>query len=224
MTLPSDAPLDLVCLAPLRVEAVAVASGLRSSRAGRAARVVRTGAGGARAAGTARATLAGLVPMPHLPAAVVTGVAGALSLGLAAGHLVVADALVGADGAHLDVDRSAAAGLAGALRAAGLTVRVAPIATSAHLVRGADARNALAAATGALAVDLESQVVAALAWPGPFAVVRAVVDRPEADLLSPATITGGIAALRSLRRAAPVIAAWAAALHPRPLSTAPGPR
>nr|MDQ2728401.1 zinc-binding dehydrogenase [Actinomycetota bacterium] len=82
---------------------------------------------------------------------------------------------------------------------------------------------ALAADTGALAVDLESAILAALPWPGPFAVVRAVVDRPEAELLSHTTVTGGIAALRSLRRAAPVIAAWAGALHPRPLSTIPGP-
>ena len=243
----TTAPLDLVCLAPLRVEAIAVASGLRSA----SARVVRTGCGGACSARASRAIVADLAGARRPtgarrpPATVVTGVAGALSPGLAAGHLVVADSLIGVDdslvgvdgsligvdgsligvdGAAVDIDPSTSTGLADALRAAGLTVRVAPIATSACVVRGAGPRRALAAATGALAVDLESQVLAAAAWPGPFAVVRAIVDRPEADLLSPATITGGIAALRSLRRAAPVIAAWAETLRPRRLSTAPGPR
>ncbi|MGI8751977.1 MAG: hypothetical protein ACR2MN_06650 [Acidimicrobiales bacterium] len=241
MSVPFAAPLDLICLAPLRVEALVVASGLRSGlRSGPlpgalsvvqrgTARVVRTGAGGggagarSRGGDRARALLDGQ-PRGAAPVTVVTGVAGGLDAGLAAGQLVVADGLVGVDGAALDLDRSIAAGLADALRDAGLTVRVAPIATSATLVRGGDARAALAATTGALAVDLESSVLAAFAWPGPFAVLRAVVDRPEAELLSPATITGGIAALRSLRRAAPAIAAWARTRHPRPLSTIPGPR
>lgn len=253
MNVLNGAAPDVVCLAPLRIEAMAVASGLRSSPAGRRARVVRTGAGATRAAATARAVLDGMAPTPGGSersgrsagsegagagnpgrsggtavagpvATVVTGVAGGLRAGLAAGHLVVADVLIGVNGDAIDVDLSPAAGLAHALRAAGLSVRVAPVATSVRLVRGADARTAVAAATGALAVDLESAILASVAWPGPFAVVRAVVDRPESELLSPATITGGIAALRSLRRAAPVIAAWAATLHPNPLSTTPGRR
>jgi 4-hydroxy-3-methylbut-2-enyl diphosphate reductase len=158
------------------------------------------------------------------PATVVTGVAGGLGPGLTAGQLVVAHSIMAPDGTVVAVDEEVAAGLAGALRAAGLPVRLGPIATSATLVRGAAARSALAAATGAIAVDLESSVLAAGAWPGPFAVVRAIADRPGAELVSPATVLGGIAALRSLCRAAPAAALWAGTLRPRPLSTMPGPR
>jgi 4-hydroxy-3-methylbut-2-en-1-yl diphosphate reductase len=65
-----------------------------------------------------------------------------------------------------------------------------------------------------LTVDTES------AWlapdPGvPFAVVRAVVDTPDHPLVHPGTVRRGIAALTSLRRAAPVIAAWCAAVGER---------
>ncbi len=226
MRVPASEPVDLICLAPLRVEAITVAWGLRSTPTGPTARVVRTGAGTPSAGGAARAILDSLgLRHPELsvrPATVVTGVAGGLRTGLAAGELVVADALVDVDGVTLDIDLSSAADLAGALRGAGLTVSVAPVATAGTLVRGSEARADLAAETGALAVDLESSILAALPWPGPFAVVRAVVDRPEADLVSPATVAGGIAALRSLRRAAPVIAAWARALRIEP-AQGPGP-
>ncbi len=65
-----------------------------------------------------------------------------------------------------------------------------------------------------LAVDTESAWLAPA--PGvPFAVVRAVVDTPDHPLRHPGTVTRGIAALRALRRAAPVIAAWCAALGER---------
>jgi 4-hydroxy-3-methylbut-2-enyl diphosphate reductase len=49
----------------------------------------------------------------------------------------------------------------------------------------------------------------------PFAVVRAVVDTPDHPLVHPGTVARGIAALTSLRRAAPVLAAWCAALGER---------
>jgi 4-hydroxy-3-methylbut-2-en-1-yl diphosphate reductase len=50
---------------------------------------------------------------------------------------------------------------------------------------------------------------------GPVAVVRAISDTPAHPLISPRTVTGGLAALRSLRQAAPVLAQWAAAVGPR---------
>jgi len=46
-------------------------------------------------------------------------------------------------------------------------------------------------------------------------VVRAISDTPAHSLASPRTVTGGLAALRSLRLAGPVLARWAAAVHPR---------
>jgi 4-hydroxy-3-methylbut-2-enyl diphosphate reductase len=72
------------------------------------------------------------------------------------------------------------------------------------------ARAALAA-TGAVAVDMESAwLAAAAADPDrPLAVVRAVLDGPGRELADPRP------ALRALRAAAPVLAEWAAATGPR---------
>jgi 4-hydroxy-3-methylbut-2-enyl diphosphate reductase len=173
----------VVCT-PLLVEKVAV---------GRlpGVRVVRTGMG----------------PRPALAAgpALVAGVAGSLSAHVRPGDLVVASE-VRAAGRSVPV-RSAAT-LAGALRRLGLPVHVGPIVSSPKPVDGA-ARRELAG-TGALAVDMES---AYLAPPtGPFAVVRAIVDTPDHPLWRPGTVLRGIRALRTLRRAAPAIAEWVAAI------------
>jgi 4-hydroxy-3-methylbut-2-enyl diphosphate reductase len=46
-------------------------------------------------------------------------------------------------------------------------------------------------------------------------VVRAISDTPAHPLASPRIVTGGLAALRSLRQAGPVLARWAAAVHAR---------
>jgi 4-hydroxy-3-methylbut-2-en-1-yl diphosphate reductase len=56
-----------------------------------------------------------------------------------------------------------------------------------------------------------------------FAVVRAVVDTPSHPLRSPGTVVHGLQALATLRRAAPVLAEWAAAVENRDLLLA-GPR
>ncbi len=71
------------------------------------------------------------------------------------------------------------------------------------------------AKTGALAVDMESAWLA----PGaaPFAVVRAIVDTANQPLLRVSTIAHGLAGLRSLRRAVPALAGWAA----KPTTTLP---
>jgi 4-hydroxy-3-methylbut-2-enyl diphosphate reductase len=129
------------------------------------------------------------------------GVAGAVGPGIRAGDLVVADHVFDGAASYPMVD---AAALAGVLRAAGLTVHVGPIAGVDAIVTGA-ARAGYAAA-GALAVDLESGV---LARTGQLvAVVRAIVDTPAHPLVSLGTVPRGITALRSLRRAAPVLSAW----------------
>ena len=124
-------------------------------------------------------------------ALVVAGVAGALVDGLAPGDLVVDDRA-----------------LALSLRGNGFTVHHGKIADSDHVV-GAAERSELARSTGALAVDMESAGLLALAGDRPRAVVRAVVDTPSRPLLGPATLSGGIAALRSLAAVGPVLRHWA---------------
>jgi 4-hydroxy-3-methylbut-2-enyl diphosphate reductase len=139
---------------------------------------------------------------------VLAGVAGAVAPGLGPGDIVVADRVV-LDGA---ADRDAAvvlpgaADLAKALRIAGLTVHLGPVGGADRIVTGA--ARAVWADRGALAVDLESGV---LARTGRLAaVVRAIVDTPAHPLVSLGTLPRGSRALRALRRAAPVLSAWAA--------------
>ena len=99
-----------------------------------------------------------------------------------------------------------AAELAKALRIAGLTVHLGPVGGADELVTG-PARTAWAE-RGAIAVDMESGV---LARTGRLAaVVRAIVDTPAHPLVSLGTLPRGSRALRALRRAAPVLSAWAA--------------
>jgi len=133
------------------------------------------------------------------------GVAGAVAPGIRPGDLVVADRVLAGGTEHL---LPGAAQLAGALRRAGLTVHVGPVAGVNRIVTGGS-RQAYAAA-GALAVDMESGVLAARL----SAVVRAIVDTPDHPLLRPGTVRRGIAALRALRRAAPILLAWDAAGDP----------
>ena len=105
-----------------------------------------------------------------------------------------------------EVRLAGAAELAKVLRIAGLTVHLGPVGGADAIVTGA--ARAEWAARGALAVDLES---GALAPTGRLAaVVRAIVDTPAHPLVSFGTLPRGTAALRTLRRAAPVLSAWAA--------------
>jgi 4-hydroxy-3-methylbut-2-enyl diphosphate reductase len=62
---------------------------------------------------------------------------------------------------------------------------------------------------------MESVWLAPAAAGRPFAVLRVVLDTPERELSRPlATLTGGLAAWRALRRAAPALALWARAQGP----------
>jgi len=211
----------IVVLAPLRIEAAAVASGLGTlPPEARQAVVIRTGPG-RRAAATARRGLA--TTSGDRAATVVIGVAGALAGDLEAGELVVADALIAPDGSTHDLDGAAAGAVVDALLGAGLRARRAPVATSLRLVRGFSARRALAEASGAHVVDLESAHLLAAHGPEPLVVVRAVVDTARAELLSASTLRGGISALRALRRATPVLVG-AFALASRPGDVDPASR
>ena len=171
-----------------------------------AADVVRTGRG---------------IGEPRPGPVLVAGVAGSLSDDLRPGVLVVATDVRYGDRADAPrTDCPAAPILAGELRRAGLPVQTGPVVTTRRVVHDPAARRRLAR-TGAIAVDTES---ARLVSDGDVtAVVRAVVDTPSRPLLRPGTPVRGVAALAALRRAAPVLDAWAAATGERELLLA-GPR
>ncbi len=184
----------LLVVTPLRLERAAV----RGRAPG--ALVVRSGMGAARAAATARS-----VTQLPFEALVVTGFCGATAGHLSPGDVVIASEVRGPGGVHcceadLMVAALGAAGVAG--------VHAGPLACADHVVRGAE-RGTLAAA-GALAADMESAWLAPAAAGRPFAVVRVVLDTPAHELLRPATISGALAAWRTLRRLAPALTLWAA--------------
>ncbi len=127
------------------------------------------------------------------------GIAGGLAPGLAVGDLVIGSKVAG----H-DCDADWVAWLARANPAAVIGV-IAGVDTAAAT---ADAKAALPAATGAIAVDMESHIVARLAAAHglPFAVLRAVSDGADDTLPHaarvPLTDAGGV-------RMGPVLAAVA---------------
>jgi 4-hydroxy-3-methylbut-2-enyl diphosphate reductase len=186
----------IICT-PMRVERAAVLAG----RSG--AQVVRTGIG-ARRTRLRQGRLDGVGPVAVL------GVAGGLAPQVKPGDVVVASE-VRTDG--LTIACPSAPLLAGALRRVGLRTHIGPIVSSAGVVGGRE--RAALAATGALAVDMETAQLAELCSGRSFAVVRAVVDTADAPLLRLGTARRGVAALDALRRAAPVVAQWAAAIADR---------
>jgi 4-hydroxy-3-methylbut-2-enyl diphosphate reductase len=190
----------LLVAAPLVWEAAALRRRLSATE------VRRTGMGFARSATAVPGLRSGQ------PAAVaVAGLGGALVSGLAPGDVVVATEVRTEHGPA--VPTPAAALLVTALRRAGLTVHAGPVLSVDHVVHAAE-RTRLAE-TGALVVDMESAPLAALAADGPFAVLRVVVDTPDRPLVHPATVTGGIRALRALAALGPVLREWAALAGPR---------
>lgn len=189
----------LVVAAPLGIEAWAVRRGL--SRAA----VVRTGMGPARSR-RAAARLRARRPK----ALAVAGFGGALVEGLHPGDVVVATEV--RSGSSV-IACSSAPLLIGALRSAGLTVRGAPVVSTDHVVRGRE--RADLAATGAVAVDLESATLAAAFDGVPLAVIRVIVDTPTRPLLHPNTVSGGLTAFAALVRVGPVLDRWAATVGER---------
>jgi 4-hydroxy-3-methylbut-2-en-1-yl diphosphate reductase len=147
-----------------------------------------------------------------LGAVVVAGVAGGLSPELRAGDVVVASEVRGAHGRTV---LRAAAPLVAELRAMGMRVHAGPMVSATHIVSGRE-REQLAA-TGALAVDMESAaVVDALRDRHlPIAVVRVIVDTAHAPLHRIATVPAGALALRTLHRIGPSLRLWADLAGPR---------
>ena len=195
----------LLLLAPLRIEARAIRRGLRNLAEPPA--VTRTGYGTTRAA-----QQAGRLSHDPFGQMMIMGVGGGLSTDLSPGDLVVGTE-VGA------VTCESAPILVGELRRAGLPARAGRIATVDHLVRRAE--RAKLAAEGWLLADMESAPLAAAADGRPVAVIWAVSDTPHHPLAG--IVSGGLAALRSLRAAAPVAQRWAAACGTRQVLLA-GPR
>ncbi|MGH3276172.1 MAG: 4-hydroxy-3-methylbut-2-enyl diphosphate reductase, partial [Streptosporangiaceae bacterium] len=184
------------------------------SGAGAAASVVATGMGARRsqaAAALLRVSAAGSVA--------IAGTCGGLTSGLEPGDLIVATVVIGPDGRR--VSCPAAPLLAGQLRRAGLCVHEGPLATVGGLRDAAGRSRALE--RGAIGVDMESSYLLEGAAGRPAVVLRAVSDTPRHPLLPAGWLTGGTAALRSLRLAGPALAAWAAAIASRDILLA-GPR
>jgi 4-hydroxy-3-methylbut-2-en-1-yl diphosphate reductase len=150
--------------------------------------------------GAVRLGMGARTRLPSGDGFLVAGLAGGLAPSVRPGDLVVAP------------DPSAPM-LAGELRRLGLTVHIGDIHTSDHVVTGTE-RSRLAS-TGALAVDMETAALRAAAGDRPFAAVRVVTDAVGAPLWSPGTLLRGVRGLGVLRKAAPVLRQWAAAIGPR---------
>jgi len=212
-------PDQLLICAPMGIEARAIRRGLRARAGGSGGgvppgqlsadppKVLRTGYGTTRAA--RQAERLSQRPFGQM---LIMGVGGGLSTDLTPGDLVV--------GTEVGVVTCPSAPLlAGELRRAGLPARTGRITTVDHLVRRAE--RAALAADGWLLADMESAPLAAAADGRPVAVIRAVSDTPHHPLAG--IVSGGLAALRTLRAAAPVAERWAAACGTRQLLLA-GPR
>src|SRR5262249_29051951 len=170
-----------------------------------ASALVRTGMGRAR---SERA--AGELSGHGADAIAVAGVCGSLDPRLVPGDVVVGSELRGAGAPRL---LESAKPLARALEARGFAVHIGPIHSQDHLANARE--RAALASSGAIAVDMESAWLAALADSVPFAVLRVVSDGPGHSLFSPRIVPDGIRALRVLRSVAPALADWATHLtHP----------
>ena len=150
---------------------------------------------------------------------IVMGTAAGLSADLSPGDLVVASEVT--DG-ETTVALPGADLLAAELRRAGLTARAGRLIAVQKLVKSAE--RVRLAADGYLAADMETAALLDAANGRPMAVIRAVSDAGVGPgMASSGLIRGGIAALRSLRKAAPVAEKWAAACRERTVLLA-GPR
>ena len=185
---------NLLILTPLAAERLAL------GRLARGAHVMQTGMGPERSrrAAEAAADVGGR-------AVAVIGFCGALDPRLNPGDVIVATEVRTPDGTPTPCS---SAPVLAALRRLGIdSVHAGPIVSTDHIIRD-DERVALAA-TGAIAVDMESAWLAKAARGRPLAVLRAVVDTPQRELRRAwASAVGGIAAYRSLRRATPAVLSW----------------
>ncbi|MDF3302759.1 phosphorylase family protein [Streptomyces tropicalis] len=197
------APLLIACA--LGIERLALRLGDARDAAGPVT-VLRTGMGPAAAERSVAGALSG--PSRAGAAVLATGFCAGLAPGMHPGDLVVAEetrdprGAVPCAGTDLLVEE-----LARTLPAR--TVHTGPLVGSGHVVRGPE--RAALAATGAVAVDMESAatlLAAVRAGARPVAAVRVVVDAPEHELVRIGTVRGGISAFRVLRSALPTFFEW----------------
>jgi hopanoid-associated phosphorylase len=182
------------------VSALGVVAGYRAEArclTGPGLRVLCSGADPDRARSAARRLcdegVAGLVSF---------GLAGGLAADLAPGDPLLPETVILPGGASVATDPAWRARLAATLKRAGLNARSGPIAGSERLLATPDAKRALAAQIGALAVDMESHGVAEIAQqaPLPFLVVRAVAD--GSDQAIPSSVLGAVDARGNIRHLA----------------------
>jgi len=186
----------LVVYAPIPLDA-------RAARAGSAeARVVHSGIGSRLSRRAAERAL-------RAPgsAVAVTGVCMAIDPTLQAGDLVLASEIRYPDGT---VPIPAAGILAGALRRAGINVRVGPIVSNPHGIALLRSKRAQLRESGAIAADTGSGWLASGAGGRPFAVLRAVVRSGSNQLGRPlVAAASGARAHRALAEATWVLDRWA---------------
>lgn len=125
------------------------------------------------------------------------GIAGGLRHDLAPGTVIVADRVIMPDGHAMRTSEPWRQGFVAACGGAGIVI--AAVAGSDRIVGAVEEKRALAAATGAAAVDMESHAVAAAAAEAgvPVLVVRAVADAATRRL--PAWVAACVAADGSRR-------------------------
>jgi len=161
---------------------LAAITGLRAE-----ARIATRGGLAAQATGGVAAqttAVADLLLAQGAEALVSFGIAGALAPGLAPGTLILPCAVIAEDGSRYAVDEAWHARIEDALAAAALRVETGDILGAKEAASSRARKAALFAKTGALAVDLESHLVAhAAARAGkPFLVLRAIADPAMRDL------------------------------------------
>jgi 4-hydroxy-3-methylbut-2-en-1-yl diphosphate reductase len=184
---PSVRPGDLVVATEIRA-VDARAGGIRATG---------MGAGGIRAAGGA------VTPVPSAP--LLAGAIRRLGLPVHLGPVASTPTVVtGAARARL----AATGALAVEMEAAALAAQIGAAALGAPEPASALPPERV----GPPAADMEAAALAAAAGQVPFAMVRAVVDTTDHPLLRPGTPARALRALVNLRRAAPAIRQWAAAV------------
>jgi 4-hydroxy-3-methylbut-2-enyl diphosphate reductase len=178
--------MKLVVLSPLRIEALAVRSGLPGIK------VKRSGMGRHQ------------LDFGDADAIGVAGLCGAVDPSLRAGDVVLATELRDEDGKTLPCPGSAL--LAEPLRRMGLKTMSGTVYTASKIL-GRDERLALRDA-GVIAVDMESAWIVQAALDRPVAVLRVVVDTADRRLASPRTLMAGVRGLWTLRRASSAFVDW----------------